>query len=351
MTNVLNVAWQQRISATDRKQHASTARFDWAATALSGALVGGAYLDAWAHENGFVDQSFFTPWHGILYGAMLLVGIFLTIPFARNVLRGYHWRQALPLGYGLSLLGVLVFAAGGLGDLIWHTLFGIEEGIEALLSPTHLLLALGWILIVGGPFRAAWRQAASVAQTRPRTLVPAMLSLTWMLATFTFFTIYASPFVHVLAANGAPGGEAATALGVVAFLLQPALLMGVILLAVRRWTLPFGSLLLLLTLNTALVATLHDQYLLIAVAVAAGLLADVLLRWLRPSPVRALAFRVFAAAVPMIVYTLYFGLLLLTAGIGWTTHLWTGTIVLAGAVGLLLSYAFVPPAGPPEAQG
>jgi len=58
----------------------------------------------------------------------------------RNHASGRPWSRALPAGYGLSLLGVLIFAAGGIGDMIWHVLFGIEADVEALLSPTHLLL-------------------------------------------------------------------------------------------------------------------------------------------------------------------------------------------------------------------
>ena len=69
----------------------------------------------------------------------------------------------MPVGYGLSGLGALIFAAGGMTDLIWHTIFGIEAGVEALLSPTYLVLALGLGLIASGPVRAAWRRSEPVA--------------------------------------------------------------------------------------------------------------------------------------------------------------------------------------------
>jgi len=57
--------------------------------------------------------------------------------------RGAPWGRALPPGYGLSLAGAGVFAASGVGDLLWHLLFGIEARMEALLSPTHVGLTLG----------------------------------------------------------------------------------------------------------------------------------------------------------------------------------------------------------------
>ena len=38
---------------------------------ISCAIVFGLYIDGWAHNHGFVDDSFFTPWHAVLYGAIL----------------------------------------------------------------------------------------------------------------------------------------------------------------------------------------------------------------------------------------------------------------------------------------
>lgn len=348
MANMIGTLKQPAARVVERVQPVSSVRFDWAAALLSGALVGGAYLDGWAHEHGKVDQSFFTPWHGILYSAMLVIGIFLAIPFATNLLRGFNWRRALPIGYGLSMIGVLVFALGGVGDMLWHILFGIENNVEALLSPTHLLLAVGWVLIVSGPLRAAWNRSDAAARTPAATILPALLALTWMLSVFIFFTAYANPFGETMAAIAGRSvqTDVEQALSIVGFLVQPALLMGLVLLALRRWTLPFGSLTLLLTLTTTLVAVLHDQYGLIVVAVLAGLLSDLVLRWLQPTAERPLALRIFAFAVPAILYTLYFGALALTDGIAWTIHLWAGAIVLAGVVGLLLSYVAVPPAAP-----
>jgi hypothetical protein len=262
--------------------------------------------------------------------------------FFRNIMRGYGWRGAMPSGYGLSLIGVLVFGAGGVGDMIWHIVFGVENDLEALLSPTHLLLAVGWVLIAGGPLRAAWQRAGDPPSGR--AAFPEIFALTFILSSFTFFTVYANPFTHVLSAGSQPEqGEFVKALGVTAFLIQPALLMGVILLALQRWILPFGSMTLLLTLNTALLSVMHDLYIFIPIAALAGLVADGLLHSLRPSVERPMMLRVFAFAVPAILYTFYFMTLLLTVGIAWSTHLWTGAIVLGGMVGLLLSYLVVPP--------
>src|SRR5258708_601990 len=98
-------------------------RFDWMATALFTFLIGGVYLDGWAHNHGKVDTSFFTPWHAVLYSGLALVGIFLVVNLLLNHRKGYPWLEALPPGYGVSLLGLIVFGVGGVLDLIWHMLF------------------------------------------------------------------------------------------------------------------------------------------------------------------------------------------------------------------------------------
>ena len=83
---------------------------------------------------------------------------------------------------------------------------------------------------------------------------------------------------------------------------------------------------------------------LIAVAILGGMAADLLLWRLRPSTARPAAFRLFAVAVPTIVYGLYFLVLQLTGdGVWWTVHLWAGAIGMAGVVGLLMSFLVVPP--------
>ncbi len=587
----------------------STLRYDWTFAGLAALLISGLYLDGWAHAHGKVDQSFFTAWHAVLYGAFGLLALWTLGTLARNVRRGYAWRSALPRGYGWSGLGVAVFTLGGPADLVWHTLFGIEETVDALLSPSHLLLALGGLLIVAGPLRAAWQRPVRSAQ-----LWPAVLSATVVLGILGFFTNFASPMVspqanrppvpesldseiyrmasdgsaqtrllgapdaiaftpswspdatrlvfnrevddnadiylvgadgrgltrltsdpardwlpswspdgtriaftsdrdgndeiYVMAADGrgvtrltdnlaadgrptwspdsqrlvfvsdrsgqlglwtmtadgrnpalvvaagqprypawSPDGQwiaytanqgdlprvmlihpdgsgakaltsdvaswAATwspdgqrlalardssagdgdiftmrpdgsglqnisnnpgqedgvgwiswsaagiayaarghlpyspymaqALGAASYLLHTALLMGVVLLLLRRWTLPFGSLALLFTVHSVWLSVLNDNYALVPAFIVGGLVADGLLRWLRPGPERPAALRCFSAAVPTVTYALFFALLAATDGLSWSVHLWAGAIALTAVVGLFLSYLAVPP--------
>ncbi|HEU5423123.1 MAG TPA: hypothetical protein VFU72_06255 [Nitrolancea sp.] len=303
---------------------------DWAVAGLSVLVTGGFTLDVWAHNHGKVDKSFFTPWHAILYTSVALTGLFLAYQASR---RG----RSLPTGYARSLAGVALFIVGGVLDLGWHTLFGVEADIETLLSPTHLLLALAGLLILTGPLRSLSRRDAEGW----RELGPAMIAATLVLVVFGIFTQYAHPFTEIAAVEP-PGRQA---LGISSILLQTALLMGMVLLLVQRWALPPGALTLLFAVNGLAMAIIQDQYHLLPVMVLGGLAGDGLLRWLHPPGPSPARLRMFAAGVPMVLYALYFLDVFLTGTVTWSTHLWAGSIVLAGVVGLLLSMLVSSPLG------
>src|SRR5262245_12197016 len=112
-------------------------------------LVVGLFVDGWAHNHD-KPETIFTPWHAIFYSGFLACAI-----HAARVARRSP-PPNLPPGMGLTLVGLAVFAVGGAGDLAWHSLFGIEQNLAALLSPTHLVMFCGALLILTGPFRAGW---------------------------------------------------------------------------------------------------------------------------------------------------------------------------------------------------
>jgi hypothetical protein len=321
--------------------------FDWVAIAVGGLLVGGFYLDAWAHSHGKTDNTFFTPWHAVLYSGLLVAIVAVAGALAWNHSRGYAWSRALPDGYDLSLLGVALFMLGGLGDLAWHEIFGVELDLDAAFSPTHILLVVAVTLIVTGPLRAAWHRREEVHGLAE--WLPILLSLGFTLSVFTVITQWLHPFVQPWAgqnlAQTAGSNEGLAAAGV---WVQTGLLMGVVLLALRRWAPPFGSLTLIFTLNALLLSFMRDQYRFILVALVAGVVADLLVVGLKPSAARPTALHIFAFLVPAVLFTLYFLLIILTEGIAWTVHMWTGTVVTAGVVGLLLSYVLVPPPLPEQ---
>lgn len=333
--------------STTKEQAIGGAHFDWAVVALSSWLIIGGYSDGWAHNHLPIDN-FFTPWHAAFYSGFLASFIFFIGTFVRNRIRGYPAPLAMPAGYELSLLGVIVIFFGGIGDMFWHILFGIELNIDGALSPTHILVTIGLALIVSGPLRAAWQRPNSGTHLNFVALLPMLFSVTYTLSTITIIAQFAHPFVVLwpAAIQQTPFGN--QALAVVSIVLQTLILMGLALLIIRRWTLPFGALTLIFTLNMLFLSFMQDHYIMILVAAIAGLLADILAWRLKPSATNPNALRLFAFAVPAMLYLLYFLTLKLTTGVNWSIHLWLGSTVVAGIVGCLVSYLVVPPVIPEE---
>jgi hypothetical protein len=331
--------------------------------ALSGVgLMSGLYLDGWAHVHVPTLETFFTPWHGVLYSGFVVLAASLIVPVLRGRLRGAPWQESVPLGYGLGLLGIALFALGGLLDLGWHSLFGIEADAEALLSPPHLLLATGAGLMLATPLRAAW--AHDDAPQRWRTWLPPLLSLALLLVLLAFFTSYTHPFARAAAAVGErpvthSETHASVDLAMSAILLQTGVLTGALLLLLRRWGTrwPPGTLTLLLGLTLSPLTVIFDRFLgvaplpLIVAATLAGLSADALLRLLRPSNDRLWALRSMAALIPATLYAFYLAAIALSGGIWWTPHLIFGAVVLAAITGWLVSYLVFPPTSRAEHAG
>lgn len=320
-------------------------RFDLAYTVLSAWLLGGLYLDGWAHTH-LADtlESFLTPWHGVFYaGFAATAGLLLAATVRRRLATDASWLAAAPDGYRPSLGGLALFAGGGVADSVWHTLFGIETSVDALVSPPHLVLALGLGLIVSGPLAAAWRRPWPMA---PTVFVSLTLSLALTLSLLTFFTQFANPFVepwatesnlreHAPLLGGLPAtltDEVTPIIGVTAVLLHATLLAGTVLPVVGRWPVPFGVVTIVLGLNVLLLSFLGDQQRLLPAVLLAGLLGDIAVQRLRPSVDRGRLILV-GAALPAILYALYFASLAILDRLIWPGALVLGTIALAGFAG------------------
>ncbi|MCK6584385.1 MAG: hypothetical protein L6Q49_14915, partial [Anaerolineales bacterium] len=281
-----------------------SARFEWAVTFGALWILIGLYLDGAAHVNfSETIDNFFTPWHGILYSGLAASIAVLGTVYLTNLVKGYNWLRALPPAYMRSILGAAIFFAAGIADLFWHETFGFEANIEALVSPSHLSLAVGAVLMISGPLRMAWGGDGSRDAKMPWT---AVLSMFTALGVFTFFTQFASAFAESdLLTNGIPAGDThlldkALISGV---LIPSALLMVFILLATLRWKLPAGSLTLLIAGNSILMFLLtilssRENWPVLIAALLGGVIAEVLLRVLRPSRERLNALRWFSFLVP-----------------------------------------------------
>jgi len=153
-------------------------------------------------------------------------------------------------------------------------------------------------------------------------------------------------------AAGVGSQELAETLGISSILIQAGVLMGLLLLMIRRWgaQLPLGWLTFVFTLNGVGMSIFHATPWAGPVALVAGVVADLLYRWLQPGTERPQRLRLWSAMVPVVLYSLYFPALLMVGGIWWPIHLWAGGIALAGVTGWLMSYLILPPAFPEPAR-
>ena len=336
---------------------ADSPRLDWVVALLSAVFAFGIYFDGWAHNNiPDLIETFFTPYHFLLYGGFFVTSMAVAVTHYRNTGKGFSWSKALPKGYMPALIGAIVFGIAGFGDLVWHETFGFEEDIEALLSPTHLMLAVGAILIMAAPLRARWQRADAVKELGWRDLFPAILSITLLLSIATFFIQYTHLADAYPITGRAPIGDEAftySVIGIYSIVMPLAFGIASILLLMQRWTLPRGTAAFVLIVNYALMFWMQEgnaldtPATLVAVLLGAGLVEGVY-AFLKPNRSQPMAVRLFAFLTPFIISSLYVASLLLTSNLWWEIHMWAGIPFLAGVAGLFLSFLAVPMALPQE---
>lgn len=321
-------------------------REDLGTVGFSTWLIIGLFLDGWAH-NHERPETFFTPWHAVFYSGFVAVAAWMWTRYRRH--------GGVPEGYGLGFLGVVLFAVGGVADMAWHLVFGVEVRLEALLSPTHLLLFASGLLILSSPLRAAWSDTSEDAP-----FLPALLSITLVTSTVSFFLMEFSPFLTQAASGNAyrffatPYSSYLTREveleGFASILLATLVLLGPTLLLLRRWRPPAGSLTLLFTVVAVLTSALQgfDGVRTVLAAVAGGMAADLVVGALEGVRV-ATRMRVVGFAVPLVTWLVYFAVLALTSGVAWSVEFWAGITVMAALAGLGLAVLMTlepPPATP-----
>lgn len=310
----------------------ATRREDLITMVLAGWTIVGLFVDAYYHSTDPSLESFWTPWHAIFYSGFLATAAWLT-----TVLFRYRSAQGLfdevPLGYRAALVGIGLFAVGGAGDAVWHEVLGVETSLDALLSPTHILLWLGLLAITSTPLRAAWRDPDGSDDATVRSFLPVLASLTIVVALVAFFFEYA----WVLADDGFPRslydattdeGQVIAAYGVMGIIVTTGILMTPLLLASRRWTLPFGTATTVFVLTNFLITIGFDEDAVGMIpALAAGLVFD--------SLVRLDAHRYLLSAAPAVV--LWLGYMISAARVGpiaWPPEIWGGATFFAALAAL-----------------
>jgi hypothetical protein len=323
----------------------TTVKEDLVTSVLALWLIAGLFVDGWAHRNLSALETFFTPWHALFYSGFTATALWMVYLVRKH--------SGVPVGYRIGIIGVGVFALGGIGDLVWHSVFGIEISLDALLSPTHLVLLSGILLILTSPIRSSWHRPTPRA-TPWGQIFPALLSTTLVIALLQFFFLYASGWTSEL--PGVPfqpnDDEFLAAYGVLEVLISTAIMFGGVLVLLKRYRPPPGSFILLFGVVGVLMSALDEFFWpwQMLQMVAVGAVADFLAARIDPDPAAANRFRLFGLLAPVAAWSIRF----ITFGVfrpnlGWPPEIWGGAIVFAGLLGWGLSVLMTLPPSPARA--
>lgn len=326
-----------------RSPSAPSRTFEWSYVACCTWFVIGLFLDGWAHNHVPELETFFTPWHAVFYAGYFLMAATLL------ALRARTGAENMPAGYREALAGAGIFFAGGIGDMLWHEAFGIEKDIEALFSPTHLVLALGTVLMLGAPWLATVRSGKH-GQTFAEQL-PAILSLTFCASAVTFLTQF-HHWTDLSLVDPAPVRQNAELIQEVAmagYLWHVAVLMAAAILLLRTSKPALGTLATLFTVSTFGMAAMRMDTLgaalpIVCIAYVIGFFADLWAARAWPIEKNLAAFRWFTAGVPAALVALLHAYAIPLHGTWWSIHMWTGAVAIAAGTGVLVGLAMVPPA-------
>ena len=304
----------------------------------------GLFLDGWAHSHQKPD-SFFTPWHAVLYSGFSSASLWAGLMLWRRREPGRSLLETAPPGHLLTLSGFVLFGIAAVGDLIWHEIFGVEANVEALLSPTHLLLMTGGVIALSAPLRARLRSTATIVSRKD--FLPALLSLTLLTAMAAFFLGFLSPFSTTAAAfptatththefariTPSIGAELRETWALGSILVTSVVLILPALFVRSRWKTARGTFVFLYTFLLVLQAgaSEFEQWPVIAVGLVVGVVVD-------ESIHRGLPAWLLGAAVPLAAWLTYFLVFELQQGIGWSPELWLGITLLSGLIGAILGY-------------
>lgn len=276
----------------------------------------GLFLDGYFHQNlDDTGESFLTPWHAVFYAGFTATAMWIASMSRRRDGGSFDWRlRFLPRGYEPTRAGLSLFATGAVGDAAWHSAFGVERGIDALLSPTHLLLFAGLVLILTCPYRASatpWMVVGSIVSAT--ALVGFFLNFAWGLGVAALTVVPYDPVTEL--------GETEVIAGVASTLVTTIVLFGALRLLATVRRLPAGAAATLFIVVALLVSAAFDEDIEgVGAAVVAGVTLEVLLRSRLERP---LAFGVGAG----VLWATYFGALVLD-GIAWQAEIWIGAVVL-----------------------
>jgi hypothetical protein len=376
-------SWLPTLRMSGQARPNSKVSEDGVMIGLAGFTLFALFLDGLRHNNLTGIDSFWSAAHILMYSGLTATGVWIAIVLLRYQ-KGFDvldWSY-VPRGYGLAFLALPLAAIAGPADFMWHSAYGFENQIDSVYSPPHQGLFIAGALLAAIPAAAAWQRRGTAPSLRQ--YLPTVFSMSSTVGVMLFVMHQLVPFYAGVSTTAAfqndiarfndafaPGAKAHHTEGlaralthygdnafpyyfysthhtVAGMFLFTAVLLGGLLLMRRRWRLPFGAVTIMFTWLALLFPMLSEyrEWKLAPALILAGLAADLLFARLDPGPAppRVGRIRVIAAAIPPILWGLFFlCVALLEDGLGWHATLWVGVLVTSSALGYALSVAVFPP--------
>jgi hypothetical protein len=294
----------------------------------------GVFADFWAHKNLAPAETIITPWHAVLYSGFAATAAWILHLIDRRDGRG--WRQGTPVGYSGALVGIVLTAAAAVTDLTWHTVFGAEQGIDALVSPPHLTLFTGFTLIAMAPVASVAHRPGRVRSASE--LAPAIAGVTFVTSLWMLVVRFLALFQNDLA----PVSQEPT--GVARMVVTTTLLTAAIVYVVRRWDPPLGAM-GSLTLGVVLAVGVTDEFhaaRAILAGVAAAVAIEVLFLGVRPRLHERMVRVAVAGASAAVLAATWLAAYALQSDQGWHPASLAGSVTLCGLAGVAVAELMQP---------
>ena len=329
----------------------STLAFDWVYTLLVFLLTVGIYMDGWSHASFGPDQSVLSEYHMLFYASLMALGLWLFGTAFLNRRAGLDGLNALPAGYKLSALGLVIFGVTGVFDLGGHALFGFEVDNEALYSPTHIGLFAGWALLSLGPARAALkRQHLLAVKTWRREFLeflPALVAYSSFFNVLSFISMntFGTSLGAMLSENRVSNTYHGQLLGIMSIIIQTAVTTGALAWLIARFKrLPAGTFTVFFTLHALYGSIIELNLDLVPVFILVGILFDALYKVLKPGTLTSrasqLRFHGFNVLGAFIFWAVFYGFVFVSGyggGVWYTPYIWMGSVTQALSIALLIS--------------
>jgi hypothetical protein len=334
---------RQDLPATSQVRVA-TQREDLIGVLLGLALVGGVLSDAWAHVNLLSTlESFFTPWHALLYAGFAGTAAWTWwLAFRHRRRDDRWWANGWPAGYAIGAIGSVIFLAGGAADMLWHQIFGVETSLRIAMSPSHMMLAAGGALLLTSQLRSWWasgegglRAVAGVLSASLGTMMGTILIIG-----MTGANTIAPTREYITVAGGASTSTGA-AQGIQAYLLGTIVVLIPVLLMLRRRATPLVATGVAGVIGVFIMVEREFPMPLTAGLIgmiAGAALADTVVYRLdhRRGLDAAMRLPIAGAIIAAAVWAGHLIGLQIGAGIRWPVELWAGVVVLTAVLGALL---------------